>query len=458
MAESNLKKENRPSGGINIGIVIFAFILLYLVIKIVIYFTKNEISIYEVPAGYVYSKETYNGFIIRSEEIFYTDSAGYVNYYFLEGDRVQKDGAVYSIGTDKNIYNYLSEEDAEIRLSNDALVNLKSTVSELYRNCETREDYLTLLEKISTVYSRQLDREVLENLNSIIKKSGGISGFKVVTSSESGYVSYYVDSYCDTTADDIDGSYFTDICDSVYVYSSDMITINSPVYKMVTSNDWTIVILIDEEMYKRLDNLNKVSIIINDTDTLSVNISTEIRNSEFFCIINLDKYVMRYSDCRILDIVFDLKDEEGLKIPVSSLVYREYYRIPDNYFIKNDDGNWTLTVENYNQDTGVLQKISTEVEIFYSADGYKYVDAEQISENKYIFDKDENNKTGLNTFKILIEGVYNVNNGYAVFKRIERISENDGYVIIESNTTAGLSIYDHISVNGADCSEGMVIY
>ncbi len=458
MAVRNAKSKNRTYRDINIGIVIFAFILLYLVIKIVIYYSKDEISIYEVPAGKVYTKQTFKGYIFREEEVVYTTTAGYINHYFLEGDRVQKGGAVYSIGSNKDIYSYLQDQNAEIRLSDEALGQLKKTINTLYRECDSQDDYKRLQDKISTVYSRQLDKEVLENLNQIIKDNGTITGFKVVKAKQAGFVSYYVDDYSTLKLEDINKSYFSKDYESKYVYTSEMTTIDSPAYKMVTSPYWTIAILIDEKMYLRLRNLKKADIIINDEDRLTVDIDPQIKNSEYYCYINMDKYVMRYSAYRFLDIIFDIDDVEGLKIPSSSICYREYYRIPDSYFTRDKEGNWTIKVENYNQDTGTVQNDTTIVEVFYSQDEFKYIDASQIADNKYIFDKDLSNKSSLSAFKMLVEGVYNVNNGYAIFRRIEKVDENDGYVIIKTGTVGGLEIYDHISVNGKEVTEGMVIY
>ena len=43
-----------------------------------------------------------------------------------------------------------------------------------------------------------------------------------------------------------------------------------------------------------------------------------------------------------------------------------------------------------------------------------------------------------------VQGVYNINRGYAVFRRIEILSSNDEYYTIKKGTDYGLSVYDHI--------------
>ena len=44
-------------------------------------------------------------------------------------------------------------------------------------------------------------------------------------------------------------------------------------------------------------------------------------------------------------------------------------------------------------------------------------------------------------------GVYNMNKGYAAFKQIHILAQNDEYAIVESNTKYGLSVYDYIVLN-----------
>ena len=46
-----------------------------------------------------------------------------------------------------------------------------------------------------------------------------------------------------------------------------------------------------------------------------------------------------------------------------------------------------------------------------------------------------------------ISGVYNINKGYAVFREITIIDENEEYCIVEAGSTFGLAQYDHIALN-----------
>jgi 23S rRNA-/tRNA-specific pseudouridylate synthase len=59
---------------------------------------------------------------------------------------------------------------------------------------------------------------------------------------------------------------------------------------------------------------------------------------------------------------------------------------------------------------------------------------------------------------VKLSGVYNVNQGYAVFKRIEILYENDDYCIVSKDTANGLSAYDHIALIGKTAVDQQIIY
>ena len=56
-----------------------------------------------------------------------------------------------------------------------------------------------------------------------------------------------------------------------------------------------------------------------------------------------------------------------------------------------------------------------------------------------------------------LQGVYNINKGYAVFKQIDILAQNEEYSILKTGTSYGLSLYDHIALNGSEISEGELI-
>ena len=57
-----------------------------------------------------------------------------------------------------------------------------------------------------------------------------------------------------------------------------------------------------------------------------------------------------------------------------------------------------------------------------------------------------------------LNGVYNINKGYTVFKQIEILDENEEYYTVKKNQKYGLSVYDHIMFDLTGVNEGDFIY
>ena len=84
---SNIKVYQKKKH-LNIGIIIFGVIFIYLVVTVLMYLTEKHISVYEVEQGTIAVNNVYNGLILRDEKIINSDYSGAVNYYVKEGSKV----------------------------------------------------------------------------------------------------------------------------------------------------------------------------------------------------------------------------------------------------------------------------------------------------------------------------------------------------------------------------------
>ena len=57
----------------------------------------------------------------------------------------------------------------------------------------------------------------------------------------------------------------------------------------------------------------------------------------------------------------------------------------------------------------------------------------------------------------VLRGVYNINKGYAVFKQIDILYQNEEYTIVRTGTTYGIALYDHIALDGTKIHENELI-
>ena len=60
--------------------------------------------------------------------------------------------------------------------------------------------------------------------------------------------------------------------------------------------------------------------------------------------------------------------------------------------------------------------------------------------------------------KMPLKGVYNINKGYTVFRKVDILESSNGYSIVKKNSVYGLSTYDHIVLDASVIGDGQLIY
>lgn len=450
----------RKRKDINIGIIIFVFIAIYVIINVYIFFNKSQIPIYQVQAGSIYSTVKKRGIIVRNEKLVSTEIAGYINFYLREGSRVAKNSTIYSIDSNRNIYDLLSGSKSEIKLNSQDMDKMKYFLQSSFQQEFRSRDAMEVKAGILSQYQRILDETLMKELNDIVKATGITSNFHVVSSEESGIISYVADSYTNINKEQISASVFEEPYHADSLYTVDLVAANSPIYKLILGDEWSIIVLLEEPLYLALSSMSSVTFTIdNEFGRITAPMECYKKDNSYYAKIDLDKYLVNYSTKRFLNITFQLDSVKGLKIPETAITYKDYYRIPDSYFVQGgNSGEKGLMLEEYNRETGEKQYTFIQPEIFYSAGGFTYIDTGQLDDQMYIVSKDLTLRTMLYTFINKQEGAYNINKGYAVFRRIERLQTENGYCIVKSGLPAGLSIYDHIALDAANVTEGAVIY
>ena len=96
--------------------------------------------------------------------------------------------------------------------------------------------------------------------------------------------------------------------------------------------------------------------------------------------------------------------------------------------------------------------------IYYETDSYYYIDDEKIHQDDVIVKGDSTDTYTIGKHTDQLQGVYNVNKGYAVFKQIDILYHNEDYSIINTGTQYGVSLYDHIVLQGNSVNENDIIY
>ena len=461
---STIKWKKRKD--VNIGIVIFSFILVYLLINLYIFLTKPHLSIYEVAFGTNKAETTATGMILRTEELVYNKEAGYVNYYIREGARVAKGQSIYSVNDDSNIYDLLRLSEDTIALSQNDMIRMKSKLA-AYQSAYSDSTFSNIYEKkdeFLATYLQSLDTALLDALQ---KEAGNSlsSSFETVYSQKSGIVTYYSDIYDGFTAELVSASCYENLNEfsSTQLRSTSVLGQQDPAYKLITSNTWDIVFLLTKEQYLNLAEQETLRFTI---DEQTYNKAAEFfqKDGAYFAKVTMERYLNEFLDKRFITAELSVSAEEGLKIPRSAVTTKKYYRIPESYVTtggNEEEDTVGITMEEYDKEKGETKYTFFPITVFYAEDRFYYIDGEDFDSGNYIVQlgtetADTGTRTMLYTLFTELEGVYNVNKGYAVFKRIESLVEDTDYLIVKENTKAGLAVYDHIVLD-ATTAAGAII-
>ena len=180
-------------------------------------------------------------------------------------------------------------------------------------------------------------------------------------------------------------------------------------------------------------------------------------NSKPYAKLDMTNSCIRYATDRFIDIELMVNSIDGLKIPVSSVVEKDFYTIPVDYATQGGDSNRLgFLLEIYDED-GKSSTQFVEPTIYYSTDEDYYVETHEFEVGSYIVKTDSTDRYPIGKTAKLT-GVYNINKGYAVFKQINILYQNEEYDIVEEGTTYGISVYDHIVLDGKSVKEDDIIY
>ena len=111
------------------------------------------------------------------------------------------------------------------------------------------------------------------------------------------------------------------------------------------------------------------------------------------------------------------------------------------------NGNYGVLKEDYDEEGNVLNRF-VETTVYSATDTEFYIESDNLKIGDYICKQDSADKMAVSKSGTLT-GVYNMNKGYADFKQITVIAENDEYSIVSSNTQYGLTVYDRIVLDAA---------
>ena len=464
--KSRRTKKYTRNNIFSIGIIPFMVILVYVLSVGIIYINKPKISLYEVVEKKISDNNTCLGIIIKDEEIIKTEQSGYLNFYYSDCSRIGKNKKVYTVDETGEIYDILKQSSSNTKFTTAQREQLRENISN-FRNNYSQSNYQTVSD-----FLYELDNTVLElsnsgiqqNIEQIIKDNNITTKYSIINSNKSGIISYTMDGYEELTADSITANDFEmKNYEKVQLRTNEKVEKGEPAYKIVTEEDWSIIIKLSEEVYNELVKLEESSIskvTINfekNKITTTVPFRIFTKKDGYYAELTMENYLIHFINERFTEVEIQTNTEGGLKIPVTSITEKEFYTIPSEYLTVGKNGSDSGIMKEINDEKGELSYKFVEADSYYTTEeGIAYIDKSLLEDGVWIRNQEtqERYQIGL-TDKL--KGVYNVNYGYCLFRVVNILHENEEYCIVESGLKNGVANYDHIVVDATIVTEDDLI-
>ncbi|MDO5345981.1 MAG: HlyD family efflux transporter periplasmic adaptor subunit [Lachnospiraceae bacterium] len=454
MADRNgntkITKYRRHSSFLNIGTLIFGAIFVYMVFCLIIYFTAEHVTSYEVTAGSISGNYRYTALALKTEEVIQAPQSGKVTYYAREGAKASSGMTICSINENGSDVSAASD----LTLTSGELSQLSNTMASFTRSFDDSS--------YQSVYNFKADLESYILQLSQTEDGSAVSLLNQCNAPESGFVVYAVDGMEQLSESGITSELFNQ---NSYQKSSLRLNVSvkagDDLYKLVTSESWALYFPLDSTLATELEDRKSIRFrFLKDNNTFTAGFSILKNDGEYFGKILLNNSLIRYVSDRYLEIELLMDRKSGLKIPSSAIAEKVFYRIPEDYVITNNDteNEITLLRETFNKDGSSSVKYVTAT-VYSKEDGYYLINTDLFKNGDYVQMVDTSKKFQIQENNTeTIQGVYNINKGYAVFREVTVVDENEEFCIVEPNNIYGLAAHDHIVLDADTVNADDIVY
>ena len=478
MAEKN---PNRPDNVIRINrrlpvtfvSVVFFLILVYFAVQGIRALNKTSVSAYNVGAPASDNVAgSYTAVILREEDIISSGTGGTVNYFAAEESRMNSGALICTIDKKGDLKDRLSRAESSITLSKERREQIRMAVKDAISQFDP-EHFKTSSDGATMVRSALFTSYVNDG-KELVTEMISDADATALYAAESGFLLFYEDGYESKTPESLTLSDFDPALSSrVERKSAETVEEGTFLYKIIPDNRFRLCILLGEEAADRFSKRKELSVRIGKDTVLRAPFSlvTGVDGSAIG-VLDFAKYGGNFLKDRFLEV--EILDESvyGYKIPESAIVQKSFFVVGQEFVTSGGGTNrkGLLVKEGENtffEPATVYEKSSTDENTFILGEDYAYVYADTLSAGMTIIGNSETGAApgayqpemalGVMTS---VEGVYQINNGYCVFKPIIRLSSSieTSYVMAAADTRYGISPYDRIVLNAKDVSENEIIY
>ena len=245
-----MKKRQNPLAGIML--VLFAVYILVLFVQSL---QSDNISIYEVTQNKLADDDTVKGIILRDEHLVRAKASGYINYYVSEGAYVGVNTTVYSTDSSGFFNEALDKVGADnYSLSESDTKVIRNAIAE-YRSEFNLSDYGKIKNfrySLENSLLKMTTAGLLKKANKLLKNNN-LASLNMVRAGKTGIVSFCVDGLEKTNIDKINEKTFKNMDDNWKMLRDvKKVSKGDIVYKLITNDNWSVVIPITSRQYKKL--------------------------------------------------------------------------------------------------------------------------------------------------------------------------------------------------------------
>ena len=427
---------------LNVGLIMFLVILLYVLISFLSYVTSHKTEVYEVRSGSLSDNMVYQGIAIRRETVVNSDYTGTINYYNKEGERIQTGGLAFSVDESGKITDYLQPDDEpffsreDISRFRDDAISFSRKFS--HKNFANVYDF-----KSSAVSSAQKisNRKVLSEIPDLSSTT-----IHPCYATSTGEIIYSVDNcegmtFENITVDDFNRTGYK----KNQLTNGSRITAGDPAYKLITDENWSVAVHVaGEDEAKALVDLGYIQVRFLENQLLAwASVSSRSDDEgNYFVNLQFTNSMSAFCTDRYLDVELIASQRSGLKVPNSSITKGSFFIVPKEYVFEGAGGQKGVLLEIYTEKNEKSVQFVPAVPYSENEDSY-YLDDSVLRAGEIIDRPNSSEQFTLEEQDELI-GVYYINKGYPDFRQINILYQNEEYAIVEPNSLYGLQEYDYI--------------
>ncbi len=450
--------------------VVFGLILVYLVVQGILFLVRNSIRAYNIGAADSdRAAGTYRGMILRTEHLYSADGAGYVSYYASGGERLKAGTLVLTTdengGLEERLHLLYSGKDV---LSRESLRKIREAITdaEEYYDPINFESAKFVQTSVRAAVLNRLLGNGSESVENILPEGT----FTEQRTAESGFFLLWEDGYEGKSVSELTNADFDPEHESGYRLhvSGEEVKAGDFVYKIAPDNMFTIVFPLKETDIDRFSQKKALSIRLADGTELRGAFSIrEMADRTQAGVLSFQKYGGNYLDSRFVD--FQILDSEvtGYKIPESAVVRKSFFVVDRSFITTGGNSSQNGLLAETEEGTvfipaTVYIRRENEDSFIIGDENTAYVYSSELSAGMTVISTDENAPKSRDTLGVttVVEGVYQINQGYCIFKPVLRIANSldTSYTVIASGMRYGLQPYDRILLDGSAVNENDFIF